>query len=159
MRKRELRRFVFESGSADATRLLGESIGKRIDSGVCIALVGVLGAGKTVFAGGVCAGLGVEEEVLSPTFVLYEEFHGRLPLVHVDLYRLEHEREIEELGLFDLLGTNRVLMVEWGDRSEYLLESSGVVVELGLLGTQSRTVTISCLPEYDPWFEGLEVDL
>lgn len=156
MQKQRSRSFEFITGSSRETRALAESIGRRIDAGTCIALVGALGAGKTVFVAGMFRGLGIGEDVLSPTFVLYEEFEGRLPAVHVDLYRLEHEREIEELGLFDLVGTNRVLAVEWGDRSEYLFDSSEIVVRLSLSGSESRKITITCLPEFERWFEGLE---
>ena len=156
MPKLRKRTFEFTTASARETRVLAELIGRRIESGACISLVGALGAGKTVFVTGLCRGLGVDEDVVSPTFVLYEEFEGRLPVVHVDLYRLEHEQEIEELGLFDLTGSNRVLAVEWGDRSEYLFDASDIVVHLALSGEQSRAITITCLPAFDRWFEDLE---
>lgn len=158
MQERRNRRFEFTTRSARETRSRAESIGRRIGAGACISLVGALGAGKTVFAGGLLRGLGVDEDVLSPTFVLYEEFDGRLPVVHVDLYRLEHEQEIEELGLFDLVGTDRVLVVEWGDRSESLFDSSDIVVRMRLSGAQSRSITIDCVPEFESWFGDLELD-
>jgi tRNA threonylcarbamoyladenosine biosynthesis protein TsaE len=94
--------------------------------------------------------------VLSPTFVLYEEFSGRIAVVHVDLYRLDHEREIEELGVFDKLGTDCVILAEWGDRSRYLLDSSEVVMRLAFSGEHSRTIEINCAPEFERWFDGLE---
>lgn len=156
MPKQKNRRFNLTTRSARETRSFAILIGQRIDAGACISLVGALGAGKTVFVSGLFRGLGVGEDVVSPTFVLYEEFEGRLPVVHVDLYRLEHEREIEELGLFDLVGTNRVLAVEWGDRSEYLYNASDIVVNLSHVGSQSRMITITCLKEFGRWFEGLE---
>ena len=156
MRNHAGRRFAFLSGSERETDSLGESLGRRIDSGACIAVVGALGAGKTVFVRGICRGMGVTEEILSPTFVLYEEFSGRLPVVHIDLYRLEHEQEIEELGVFDKLGTDCVILAEWGDRSRYLLDSSGVVIGLAFAGEQSRRIEINCAPEFERWFDGLE---
>jgi tRNA threonylcarbamoyladenosine biosynthesis protein TsaE len=120
----------FKTRSVDETVRFGESFGAAIRSGVCISLVGTLGAGKTTLAGAICRGLGVTETVLSPTFILFEEFEGRLPVVHIDLYRLEYESEIEELGVFDTIGRGRVILAEWGDRSELLLGLSEIVVEM-----------------------------
>ncbi len=88
------RRFVFSTvttWSASETQRLGRDVGLKIQSGQCIVLVGSLGAGKTVLARGLCRGLGVSEDVLSPTFILYEQFEGRLTVIHIDLYRLEPE--------------------------------------------------------------------
>ena len=130
MKMERTTRLRFKTESADGTARFGEAFGAAIRSGVCISLVGSLGAGKTVLAGAICRGLGVGEVVLSPTFVLYEEFDGRLPVIHIDLYRLEHESEIEELGIFDIIGGNKVVLVEWGDRSELLFGLSDIVVEL-----------------------------
>lgn len=156
MRRLRDSRFTFTSGSASETRRIAEAIGRRIDRGVCISMTGALGAGKTVFVDGLCRGLDIGEDVISPTFVLYEEFEGRLRVCHVDLYRLEHEREIEELGLFDLIGTGRVIVVEWGDRSGTILDESDVVIRLHTTGPYSRTIDISCRPEFERWFERME---
>jgi tRNA threonylcarbamoyladenosine biosynthesis protein TsaE len=133
-----------QSTSPTATEELGDRLGSRIDGGLCISLVGALGTGKTVFARGLCRGLGVEEFVLSPTFILYEEFQGRLPVVHLDLYRLEHEREIEELGVFDKLGDDCVVITEWGDRSERIFGASDMVVSLRLRGAEERDIEFHC---------------
>lgn len=135
--------------SADETETLGAKLGGRVRAGACIALVGGLGTGKTVFVRGACRGLGVDEDVLSPTFILYEAFDGRLPVVHVDLYRLEHESEIEELGVFDLLGGDTVILAEWGDRSETLLENADAVVTIDTGGgAQHRRVTLEATSEF-----------
>jgi tRNA threonylcarbamoyladenosine biosynthesis protein TsaE len=120
----------FTTDSAGATAGFGEALGAAIRTGVCISLVGALGAGKTVLAGGICRGLDVFEAVLSPTFILYEEFAGRLPVIHIDLYRLRHESEIEELGVFDHIGGDKVILAEWGDRSEALMRYADVVIEI-----------------------------
>ena len=127
------RRLIFSTittRSAAETERLGRDLGRKIQSGLCIALVGGLGAGKTVFARGLCRGLGVLEDVLSPTFILYEEFKGRLSVIHIDLYRLEHETDIEALGVFDLIGGNNIIVAEWGDRSDALMASSDLVVRI-----------------------------
>jgi tRNA threonylcarbamoyladenosine biosynthesis protein TsaE len=120
----------FFTRSVEETARFGEAFGAAIQSGVCISLVGALGAGKTTLAGAICRGLGVTETVLSPTFILFEEFDGRLPVAHIDLYRLEYESEIEELGVFDMIGSGKVILAEWGDRSELLLGVSDIVVEM-----------------------------
>src|SRR5512139_4265386 len=88
------------TASAAETARVGEELGACLEKGVCISLVGPLGAGKTVLVGGLCRGLGIDEDVVSPTFILLETFEGRVPVVHVDLYRLEHERELDELGIY-----------------------------------------------------------
>jgi tRNA threonylcarbamoyladenosine biosynthesis protein TsaE len=148
---------LWTTNSAAESVRLGEAIGRRIERGVCLSIVGPLGAGKTVLVGGVCRGLGVTEEVLSPTFVLLEQFSGRLPVAHVDLYRLEHEREIEELGVFDLLGGDSVILAEWADRSETLAEQSDAVVEIVPVSASERRVEVACTPETARVFEGVSV--
>lgn len=153
-------RLTFRTDSAGATRRFGESLGRAIRGGVCISLTGALGAGKTVLAAGICRGLGVEDDVLSPTFILYEEFRGRLPVAHVDLYRLEHESEIEELGVFETIGSGTVVLAEWGNRSETLLELSDVVIELsapdGGAGETARRLDVGATAEAAALFEGAE---
>lgn len=116
--------------SADETESVGAALAARLRAGACVALVGGLGAGKTVFVRGMCRGLGVDEDVLSPTFILYEAFDGRLPVVHIDLYRLEHESEVESLGVFDLLGGDSVVLAEWGDRSDMLMRHADIAVAI-----------------------------
>jgi tRNA threonylcarbamoyladenosine biosynthesis protein TsaE len=141
--------------SERATGELGVSIGRRIGAGFCASLVGSLGTGKSVLVRGICRGLGVGEDVLSPTFVLFEEYRGRLPVVHLDLYRLEHEREIEELGVFDRLGDDAVVLVEWGDRSPRLFDESDVVVTIGMTGDTGRRIVVEYPDRLAAVFEGL----
>ncbi|MFH1754855.1 MAG: tRNA (adenosine(37)-N6)-threonylcarbamoyltransferase complex ATPase subunit type 1 TsaE [Candidatus Latescibacterota bacterium] len=130
--------------SPSQTEAFARELGANIDSALCISLVGALGVGKTVFARGLCRGLGIAETIVSPTFILYEEFLGRLPVVHLDLYRLKHEREIEELGVFDKLREDCVIITEWGDRSETILAASDAVVSLRLHARCERDVELNC---------------
>jgi tRNA threonylcarbamoyladenosine biosynthesis protein TsaE len=130
-------------------------MGLGVREGLCVALVGSLGTGKSVLVRGICRGLGVEEEVLSPTFILFEEYAGRLPVIHLDLYRLEHEREIEEIGVFDRLGDGSVLLVEWGDRSRRILDASDVVIHMEMAGDTSRRVVVRYAQALSGLFEGL----
>ncbi|HET6349775.1 MAG TPA: tRNA (adenosine(37)-N6)-threonylcarbamoyltransferase complex ATPase subunit type 1 TsaE [Candidatus Krumholzibacteria bacterium] len=136
---------VHTASEAETARF-GAELGECLTHGACVSLVGPLGAGKTVLVGGLCRGLGIREEVVSPTFILLETFEGRLPVVHIDLYRLEHERELEELGAFDFLAGGAVLLVEWGDRSPRLNELADVEIRIEGSGGE-RTITVHAIPE------------
>jgi len=81
-----------------------------------VVLEGTLGAGKTTLAQGVAAGLGIADQVTSPTFALVQEYQGRLPLFHMDLYRLSSEEEFEQIGGWEYFRRNGVVMIEWADR-------------------------------------------
>lgn len=95
---------------------LGRSLAAQLRRGDVLALAGDLGAGKTQFAKGIAAGLGVSSEVMSPTFTLIHEHEGRLPFFHIDLYRLESEEEVLRIGLDDYLAGEGVTLVEWADK-------------------------------------------
>ena len=105
------------SASPEDTRAIGAAVAGLARPRDLILLAGDLGAGKTVFAQGVGAGLGVQEPVTSPTFTLVRTYPGRIPLVHADVYRLERLQEVIDLGLPELLdeGGGAVAVVEWGD--------------------------------------------
>ena len=101
--------------SADDTRELGVALASMARPGDLILLSGDLGAGKTTLAQGFGRGLGVEEPIVSPTFVLARLYMGRLPLVHADAYRMENLQEVSDLDLAEFLDEGRVALVEWGD--------------------------------------------
>jgi tRNA threonylcarbamoyladenosine biosynthesis protein TsaE len=104
-----------ETRSPGETHALGAALAAVVRAGDVLLLSGDLGAGKTVFARGLAAGLGVEDQVVSPTFTIVREYRGRLPLVHVDVYRLESVRELEDLGLDEIVRDDAVSVIEWGD--------------------------------------------
>jgi len=113
-----LTRAASEAEMIEAGRALAESLA----AGDVVALNGELGAGKTRFAQGVATGLGVREDVTSPTFSLVHEFFsGRIPLFHFDFYRLEAAVELEDLGWDDYLDEGGVVLVEWADKFPELL--------------------------------------
>jgi len=101
--------------SADDTRALAAELVPLVRPGDIIVLSGDLGAGKTVFVQGFGRALGVFEPITSPTFVLVRRYIGELPLVHVDVYRLDRLQELEDLGLAEVLDERGVTLIEWGD--------------------------------------------
>jgi tRNA threonylcarbamoyladenosine biosynthesis protein TsaE len=101
--------------SSGATRELAAAIGALLGAGDVLVLAGDLGAGKTTFTQGLAASLGVTAPVTSPTFTLVHEYAGRIPIVHIDVYRLEHLQEVHDLGFDELVGGDAVAVVEWGD--------------------------------------------
>jgi|SRR5215210_1805317 len=104
------------SASEEETAAAGEALGRSLRAGDVVLLRGELGAGKTAFVRGVARGLGASaEDVSSPTFTLIQQYAGRLTLHHVDLYRLE-QREVDDLGLDDLVSQDGVVAIEWADR-------------------------------------------
>ena len=104
--------------SAEQTRRLGERCGRLIAGPLVLALVGDLGSGKTVFVQGLARGLDVPDTfyVTSPSYTLINEYPGRLPLVHIDLYRLDGDADREELGMSEILGAEAATAVEWADK-------------------------------------------
>ncbi len=111
-------KFDITTRSANETHQLGRTIGRLIKQPVIIALIGDLGSGKTALVQGLAMGLDVPVEyyITSPTFTLINEYPGRLPLYHADLYRLETVRDLEDIGLDELLYGQGVLAVEWADK-------------------------------------------
>ena len=101
--------------SVDDTRALAAEVANLAQPGDLIVLAGDLGTGKTAFAQGFAKGLAVDEPVTSPAFILVRTYEGRLPLVHLDVYRLERMQELVDLGIAELLDEGAVTLVEWGD--------------------------------------------
>ena len=116
--------------SAEETREVGEALASLLRRRDAVVLTGELGAGKTTFVQGVARGLGIEEQVASPTFTLVKEYSGILDLAHVDVYRLDRMQQVVDLGLEELGGGDDVLLVEWGDTIEELLPDDRLRVEL-----------------------------
>lgn len=105
------------SESPEATWSVGEFVGKRLKAGMVLCLTGDLGAGKTLFTKGVAAGLGVKEDVTSPSFTLMNLYDGRLPVAHFDLYRLDDEGDLDEIGFYEYADEPvGVAVIEWADK-------------------------------------------
>jgi tRNA threonylcarbamoyladenosine biosynthesis protein TsaE len=101
--------------SVEDTRALAASLAPLAQPGDLILLAGGLGTGKTAFVQGFARGLGVDEPVTSPTFVLMRPYAGRIPLIHLDVYRLDRMQELLDIGITDMLDEDAVTMIEWGD--------------------------------------------
>lgn len=107
----------FVTTSREETIALGERLGSSLRAGDVLVLTGDLGAGKTQLTKGIAAGLGVKADVTSPTFTIEMVYEGTdLPLYHFDLYRLDSADELEDTGIFDVLGSDGVCAIEWGEQ-------------------------------------------
>lgn len=129
-----------DSNSPEQTRLLGSYLGELARNADIFLLVGELGAGKTCLVQGIACGLEVKGHALSPSFVILREYHGRLTLYHIDLYRLERISEVADLGLEDYLGgDDGVCVVEWADRSLQMMPHESMHISLHYIpGSQTR---------------------
>lgn len=135
-------RQTFASRSPEETRAIGERLGATLRPGAVIACVGELGAGKTCFVQGLARGLGVTGDATSPTFVLVNQYRGRLPVYHLDAYRTESLTELLDLGIEEMLHGDGVTLVEWADRLRPLLPARTVTVTITGLGDEPRTIEI-----------------
>jgi len=131
--------------SAEDTEKLGRAVSEALRPGDVVALAGDLGAGKTVFVQGAAAGLGVLQPVVSPTFTLVREYAGRLPVVHMDVYRLDRVQDVLDVGFEEYLDGRAVVFIEWGDVIQGLLPESwlGVRLTLDEQDEARRTVTVT----------------
>jgi tRNA threonylcarbamoyladenosine biosynthesis protein TsaE len=130
----------FTTSSAVETIALGHRLAAEL-SGV-VLLIGNLGAGKTTLVKGIAEGVGAarEEEVSSPTFTLIHEYGNPTLVYHVDLYRLDTEREVESLGLEDLFATGRLVLIEWGERFPRLIPLPRTEIEIIAEEDDSRII-------------------
>lgn len=130
------------TSSEEATSALGEQLARELPRRCVVLLIGNLGAGKTTLAKGIVKGLGAAppEEVSSPTYTLVHEYSPRV--FHVDLYRLEEEREVAGLGLDEIFDRDAVVLVEWGERFPRLMPPEHVEIELRHAGGDNREIEI-----------------
>ncbi|MGO9198768.1 MAG: tRNA (adenosine(37)-N6)-threonylcarbamoyltransferase complex ATPase subunit type 1 TsaE [Acidimicrobiales bacterium] len=126
--------------SPGETRAAGELFAEALEPGDVVLLVGELGAGKTTFVQGVAAGLGVTDDVTSPTFTLCQVYQGRLTVLHADLWRLERLQEVVDLALDEGLEEGGVLLAEWGEGAVELYGDDALVVSFDLGETESDRV-------------------
>lgn len=120
----------FTSYNPEQTQLLGSYLGKLAQKADVLLLTGELGTGKTCLVQGLARGLDVDEYAFSPSFVILRQYHGRLPLYHVDLYRLDSLDEIAGLGLEDYFYGDGVCVIEWAEKAQQLLPPDSLLISL-----------------------------
>lgn len=143
-------RIELSTATADGTRAVGAALATLLLPRDTVILTGDLGAGKTTLVQGIGRGLGVDDHVASPTFTLVKEYAGSLDVAHVDVYRLERVQDVVDLGLDELGGPDRVLLVEWGDAIPELLPEDRLRVEL-TSGTDDDVRRIVLTPGGRSW--------
>lgn len=129
------------SDSPSDTRRIGERIGRRLRAGDVVLLSGELGTGKTVLAQGIGRGLGVADPIKSSSFVIMNEYPGRVRLYHADLYRLESPEQVAELAL-DELASDGALVVEWPERAPAEMPAEHLLVALAYDGARGRSIQV-----------------
>jgi tRNA threonylcarbamoyladenosine biosynthesis protein TsaE len=136
---------VFQTKSSAETIRIGKSIGSRLLPGDVVALVGELGAGKTQFIKGLAAGVGIGNPtyISSPSFTLINEYPGKIPFYHIDLFRLEREKEAEELGLEDYFQGGGITAIEWADKIPSLLPKEMLFIHIAYVGKNIRSIEIN----------------
>lgn len=130
--------------STEETLRWAEQFAKTLGPGDVVALLGELGAGKTVIAKGIGKGLNVAEDVISPTFNYVLEYSGRLPLFHADLYRIEGNVTFEAMGFDEYFERGGVFLIEWAERVRELLPADSIQIEIGSgQNAQERTIRVT----------------
>jgi tRNA threonylcarbamoyladenosine biosynthesis protein TsaE len=133
---------VVTTASPEETQAAGERLARTLGPGDVVALSGELGAGKTCFVQGLVRGLGGTTWATSPTFVLVNEYRGRLPIHHVDAYRLTTPAEMIDIGILELIDGDGVTLIEWAERVSSLLPERTIAVSIDGVGDEPRTITI-----------------
>jgi tRNA threonylcarbamoyladenosine biosynthesis protein TsaE len=138
-----MEKIIIVSRSAAQTRGVGKVLGRSLEAGSVVALSGELGTGKTEFIKGLARGIGVKQgHVSSPSFVLINEYPGRIPLYHVDLYRLSEGRDLEEIGLQEYFYGNGVTAIEWAEKAAPLIPSRHFWIHIQWTGLTRRQLTV-----------------
>jgi tRNA threonylcarbamoyladenosine biosynthesis protein TsaE len=133
--------FSLVSSSPEQTWRIGKALGARLKPGDTVCLYGDLGAGKTSFAYGIALGLEVKEQyVTSPTFTFVNEYEGRAPFYHIDLYRLKGSEDLENIGFDEYIESDGVTVIEWAERAENELPEECLSVYLTFVSESSREI-------------------
>jgi tRNA threonylcarbamoyladenosine biosynthesis protein TsaE len=137
----------YRTETPDRTIRLGLEIGRQLPPGSVVALHGPLGAGKTTLVKGIARSLNIEEAVTSPSFTLISEYEGNregipITLYHIDLYRISHPQEIEDLGMEEILNGEGICVIEWAEKAEEFLPESTVRVEIVIGDREKRQIKV-----------------
>ena len=135
----------FVSSSPEETEALGERIARRLRPGSVVALRGGLGSGKTHLTKGIARGLGISEQITSPTYTIITEYPARIPLYHIDAWRLSGDEDFENSGALELLAGNGISVIEWSERLPRSLPGGAITVAIEITGPEERVIRISGL--------------
>ncbi len=133
---------TFITKSADETIELGRKIGNLLKKGDIIAMQGTLAAGKTTITKGIAQALGISETITSPTFCLISEYYGKMPLYHMDVYRLDGGEDFVNLGTDDMLYGDGVSIIEWSEKIMDELPKKTIILKIEPQPDNSRIITI-----------------
>lgn len=134
---------IYTTHSADETIALGEKIGKKLSKGDVIAFKGDLGAGKTTFTRGISRGLGLGDNVTSPTFSLVNEYRGKeKSLIHFDMYRITNSDDIELTGFWDYIEEGCILAVEWSENISDVIPNNSIIISFKRIDDDTREIEI-----------------
>lgn len=148
------------SHNPEQTQSLGAQLGELAQVGDVLLLSGTLGSGKTCLTQGIAWGLGVKEYASSPSFVIVREHHGRFPLYHVDLYRLDRIEEIADLGLDEYLYGDGICVVEWAEKGLAVLPQENLFIKLDYISDTERRLNLEPRGErYTQLVKSLKLDL
>ena len=138
------------TGSPDETFNLGKQICEYLKPGSVIALFGTLGSGKTCLAKGIASGLGITENLTSPTYTIINEYPlcgsgicAASTLYHIDVYRLKDDRDFEDLGGIEIIGSNGIVIIEWSERIPKSIPSDAIKVHLEIKSAGERVIRIT----------------
>lgn len=133
---------TFFTKTADETILLGEKIGKLLKKGDVIAMQGTLAAGKTTITKGIAKALGITDTITSPTFCLISEYYGKMPLYHMDVYRLEGSEDFINLGTDDMIYGDGVSIIEWSEKIMDELPKKTITLKISPMEDGGRKIEI-----------------
>lgn len=148
--------FKLNSHSPEQTQLLGSCLGQLAQKADVFLLVGELGTGKTCLVQGIARGLGVKEHAFSPSFVLLREYHGRLPLYHIDFYRLDYIEEIADLGFEEYLCGEGVCVVEWAEKALQVIPEDNLLITIHYVPASQTQRSICLKPQGKRYYELME---
>lgn len=135
---------VYTTGSPEETEALGERLSKELNEGDRVALVGELGGGKTRFVRGVARGLGSKGFIKSPSFTIINIYEGgRLPLYHIDLYRISRAGDVFETGIEEYIYGKGISIIEWADKAPAILDDCTLVISFSHAGETRRTIEVA----------------
>ena len=138
--------FNLISKSSGDTLDIGRIIGENLTGGSVVALTGELGAGKTCLTQGIAKGLEIPEAyyITSPTFTLINEYPGRIPLYHMDVYRLSGSRDLEDMGYEEYFYGDGVVVIEWAEKVDDIIPAEALLIKLEHINSSKRKISISC---------------